>query len=82
MIHLVTETSDGLVHVDNYVMGRHGQHHVHTKEGYLKWKNQKGAQTKDEDITYSKGTCTCGLDAGDVKEHDGEVWHDDTKFLE
>ena len=31
---------DGYVHVDNFVGYRQGQHHVHTREGYLNWKKQ------------------------------------------
>ena len=63
-----TETSDGLIHVQNSVMGMLGQHHVHTKANFEKWRNGKSVQ-------LSKGTCDCNMQAGDVREYDGQRWH-------
>jgi len=68
-----TETPDGLIHVQNFVTGLRGQHHVHDKESFERWK--KGI--KREFLHYSKGTCDCGMKSGDVEEYDGQRWHND-----
>jgi hypothetical protein len=72
MTFLATETSDGLIHVQNYVGYHEGQHHVHTKESFEKWKNQGKTPTE---VTVEKGECLCKLKAGDVREYDGQIWH-------
>jgi len=64
-------TPDKLYHVTNMVMGRKGQHHVHTKEGYEQWKHG----IADDDIFIGEAECDCGLKPGDVKEYDGHTWH-------
>lgn len=72
MTYHVTITEDGFYHVQNVVMGHLGQHHVHTKKGYEFW--LKNINNK-EDIKVSKGKCNCDLNAGDVREYDGHIWH-------
>jgi hypothetical protein len=59
----VTITKDGLYHVQNTVMGMMGQHHVHTKEGYRKWK----IGIEKEYLHISNGKC-CDMKDGEVKE--------------
>lgn len=71
MVHYVTITQDGLYHIQNYIMGKAGQHHVHTKKGFQNWKKN----VNKEDIKISKGSCNCGLNIGYVKEYDGHIWH-------
>ncbi len=71
MTFYATECPDGTIHVQNVVMGHLGQHHVHTKESFQRWKKN----VRDEDLKVSKGECNCGLKPGDVKEYDGQVWH-------
>lgn len=73
MVHLGTETEDGLIHIQNYVGFYRGQHHVHTKEGYEKWLRKNKMNRKE--VKIQAGTCACGLQAGDVKEYDGRKWH-------
>lgn len=63
----VTQTPDGLYHVQNMVMGMSGQHHVHMKKGFNHWK----ADLEPGDISYTKGVCDCGLKPGWVRDHDG-----------
>lgn len=69
----VTETTDGLLHVQNVVKGHDGQHHVHGKAGFLKW--QKQSVPKEITISTVAGPCACGLTAGQVKEIDGRIWN-------
>lgn len=66
-------TADGLYHVTNVVMGMHGQHHVHTKESYERWK--KSGKIFDDRIIIGEGKCNCGMEPGDVEEYDGHRWH-------
>ncbi len=68
-------TTDGLYHVTNVIMGMRGQHHVHTKESYGRWKEQ--GKILDDKIIIAEGICNCGMVAGDVKEYDGHRWHND-----
>jgi len=70
MHFFATETPDGLIHVQNYVGAYRGQHHVHNKESFEKWRRETRAKVEVE-----KGTCDCGLKSGDVKEYDGHQWH-------
>ena len=73
MRFVVDITEDGLYHVTNIVMGMRGQHHVHTRESYDRWKaNVKNA---DERILISEGKCNCEMNSGDCEEYDGERWH-------
>jgi len=71
----VTETPDGLIHVQNVIGPFLGQHHVHTKEGYEKWK--RSGKIKKKNIIYQKGECNCGLKPSQVREYDGHVWTSD-----
>ena len=65
----VTKTTDGLYHVQNAVMGMLGQHHVHTEKGFKKWMRE----IEKEKIHTSSGNCDCGLRAGNVQDHTGNV---------
>ena len=38
MIFYVHVTNEGMYEVQNMVMGMEGQFHVHTKEGFEKWR--------------------------------------------
>lgn len=68
------ETPDGLIHVQNAIMGKNGQHHAHDKDSFERW--QKGIDK--ENIHFEKTeSCDCELKSGDVKEYDGKVWHND-----
>lgn len=72
MSFYVTITPDKMYHVQNVIMGQLGQHHIHNKKSYDKWK--KGI--RQENITISEGECNCGLKkSGDVREYDGREWH-------
>lgn len=68
----VTETTDGLLHVQNVVKGHDGQHHVHGKGGFKKWQRECA---KEIAISITQGDCACGLAAGQVKEIDGRIWN-------
>jgi len=58
----VTINKDGLYHVQNAVMGKFGQHHVHTKDDFERWSKD----ISKDDITYLSSECDCGLKAGEV----------------
>ena len=63
----VSKSPDGLYHVQNAVGGYLGQHHVHTKASFESW-------SKDmENIEMLDGPCDCGLTAGQVRDHNGNV---------
>jgi hypothetical protein len=58
--------SKGLVHVQNWVGAYAGQHHVHTKKDFAKWRKTVAA---GDLIHMRKATaCDCGLKAGEVRE--------------
>jgi hypothetical protein len=67
MRHYVTETKDGLYHVQNVVMGYFGQHHVHTKKQFEAWL-KKNKIAEDDIIKLAGNECDCGLKAGEVKD--------------
>jgi len=67
-----TECPDGSVHVQNYVGAYRGQHHVHSKESFERWRKEAGVEVK-----VTKGNCDCGLKPGDCREYDGYVWHNE-----
>ena len=69
----VTETPDGLFHVQNWVGPFRGQHHVHTAKGLKNW--MRKADINKKHLRIRKGECNCGLKPGDVREYDGQVWH-------
>jgi len=70
----VAKTEDGLYHVQNYVMGMKGQHHIHNEKSFNAWK--KGIAKKY--IHISKSSCSCGLTkSGDTREYNGTEWHND-----
>ena len=70
----VTKTPDGRYHVQNFIRGLRGQHHLHNAESYKRWKKA----IDPECIHASKGTCNCELTrSGDVREYDGREWHNE-----
>ncbi len=76
MHHIATRTADGLIHVQNYIDWRKGQHHIHPEESFRRWNEQHESKVEVED-----GECSCGLDkAGMVREYDGHTWFND-RFL-
>ncbi|MFA5152470.1 MAG: hypothetical protein WC554_07935 [Clostridia bacterium] len=71
MSFVAHKSTDGNIHVQNYVGAMSGQHHVHSPEGFEKWKRTihlKDLTMEDEH------ECFCGLKPGDVREYDGWVW--------
>lgn len=70
MHHFAQKGRDGNIHVQNMVAGMFGQHHVHTKRGFGRWRKEVGATVKWE----GPGPCNCGLKPGQVREYDGHVW--------
>lgn len=71
-----TETPDGTIHIQNAIDGLPGQHHVHTKESFERWRST----LKPKYLEIKKGECSCGLRPGQVREYDGDVWFND-RFL-
>jgi len=72
MVFSVTRTDDGLVHVQNTVMGLRGQHHVHTAEEFGRWADgapDRGIGPVDLcDIQELRAAaCDCGLAAGEMR---------------
>jgi hypothetical protein len=65
----ITKTRDGLYHIQNAISGVLGQHHVHTKTGYEKWKKE----IPKERLHIEEGKVCCDLKAGEVKDHRGNV---------
>jgi hypothetical protein len=71
MHHYVTVTPGGQYHVQNMVGSMIGQHHVHSEQGFRKWKRKIDKKY----IHLERGEfCVCGLGPGYVKEFDGRVW--------
>lgn len=68
-----TKTPDGLYHVQNYVGGYRGQHHVHNEKSFNSWKKN----IDETSITIMTGTCDCDMTSGDVKEYNGHRWYND-----
>jgi len=62
MIHYWWKNPDGTIHVQNAIMAHFGQHHVHTQEGFDKWKKN----VKLVDLQYQQGKCGCTLKPGEV----------------
>jgi len=72
MRHYVTLTPDGLYHVENIVGPYPGQHHIHTEQGYRRWRSNIDKKY----IHLEEGElCVCGLEPGYVLEYDGRVWY-------
>lgn len=61
----VSRCSDGLIHVQNVLMGHMGQHHVHDEAGFEEWK-KKGNIDEEDVIPFDKAECKCGYKAGEV----------------
>jgi hypothetical protein len=71
MHHYVSLTLDRLYHVQNMAGAMIGQHHVHSHDGFRKWKkkiNKKYLHMEKAEF------CACGLEPGYVKEYDGRIW--------
>ncbi|MGD0643387.1 MAG: hypothetical protein ABSA75_00600 [Candidatus Bathyarchaeia archaeon] len=66
MNHYVKRTADGLVHVQNTVMGQYGQHHVHTEEDFKAWVQENNISKANLIELKNTRDCTCGLKAGEV----------------
>ena len=76
MTHIATRTPDGLIHVQNYVQGLRGQHHIHTEESFGRWNRHHETKVEVDD-----GECSCGLGkAGMVRSYDGHISFND-RFL-
>lgn len=67
MRHYVTRTPDGLIHVQNTVMGYLGQHHVHTKEQFEEWIIKEGNIVAEDIFELEGKSCDCGLKAGEMR---------------
>jgi hypothetical protein len=67
----VHEDLDGNYHVQNFVGGYLGQHHVHSPASFESWRDGVEIEMLDP------APCDCGLNPGDVREYDGRVWHND-----
>ena len=65
----VTITPNGAYHVQNAVAGLLGQHHVHSKAGFERWRQPS------DDLVESYGDCDCGLQVSQVRDHTGHVWN-------
>lgn len=63
---------DGSIHIQNYIIGLGGQHHVHSGKSFESWKRDS-----DEINWLPDGPCDCGLAVGDVREYDGKVRHNE-----
>jgi hypothetical protein len=73
MEYTATRTPDGMIHIQNYVEGHIGQHHIHFPESFRKWCRETGLK-----IEVNDGVCDCRLDeSGDVEEYDHRRWHND-----
>jgi hypothetical protein len=64
MFHYWQPDAAGNIHVQNSVGGMLGQHHVHTKADFTRWKRKIDKTA----IKPLKGTCDCGMSPGQVKE--------------
>lgn len=70
----VIKTKDGLYHVQNYVMGLRGQHHIHNEKSFNKWKKD----IAEKFLHISEGSCNCELTkSGDVKDREGNISHNE-----
>lgn len=67
MTFSVSKDTDGNIHVQNGVMGMLGQHHVHSPEGFERWRKP------GDSIREIDGLCDCGLRPGQVRDHTGHV---------
>lgn len=74
---LVIRCPDGTVHVQNVIGPYLGQHHVHTMEGYERWRRhiEETLRRDAYEFMESEGACDCGLEPGWVREYDGRVWY-------
>jgi hypothetical protein len=61
MYHYVALTPDGLYHIQNIVGTMIGQHHVHSEQGYVKWKEHID---KKYLLMERVESCPCGLEPG------------------
>lgn len=69
----VTESPDGMFHVQNFLGMYLGQHHVHSKAGFDGWKKKAAPEDKGK-LKIEAGACKCGLKPGWVRECNGKDW--------
>ncbi len=67
MTFYVSKDKDANVHVQNAVMGALGQHHVHSPEGFKRWRKP------GDNIQELAGAAGSGLSLGQVRDHTGRV---------
>jgi len=67
---------DGNIHVQHKVGFNEAEHHVHSPEGYEKWRNSEGKVRPEINIPPDPkpGTCDCGLAPGFIRECNGKTW--------
>ena len=63
----ITRTPDGLYHVQNFVNGYRGQHHVHTPSEFKQWR--KGIDRKYVHWIAAKYCC-------DIRPGEWGIWED------
>ena len=71
MVHYWHEDQNGLIHVTNMLLGMEGQHHVHTKEGFARWKKMTGVGKNCMRLDATQ--CNCGLKPGQARSRGGRV---------
>lgn len=62
MSFYTSRDTDGNVHVQNAVAGMLGQHHVHSPEGFVRWRKPT------DDIRDAAGPCDCTLEPGQARD--------------
>jgi hypothetical protein len=72
MTFYCSKNADGLIHVQNAIIGMMGQHHVHDGAGFAAWANNPPV-ISNNDIVWLEGAlktkdCDCGLGNGEVKD--------------
>ena len=73
MTFYIYRNKDETIHVQNVFMGHFGQHHVHTEEGFKKWKKD----INEAEFSVMSRDCDCGLKASQVKDHHGNITTND-----
>ncbi|GEM_PF-2844517 len=76
---LVYHNPDGTVCCQNFItigLGGAGQHFKLSRGEYAKLRRRDRLERKWKP---AKSACTCTLKAGQVREHDGRIWHHDAR---
>lgn len=69
MTFYCSKNQDGLIHVQNAIMGMLGQHHVHDEAGFAAWANNPPAISNDAIVWLNDvKDCDCGLGNGEMKQ--------------